>query len=139
MPHRGASLFWPRSVWAALAVHAIVLALLPFAGARTGLPLEDTLSHLEYAQLFDAFHSWSARNGRSYATAQETRSAITAYYYVRARAARALRDRRRVRGAVCRAHTGAKPPPPCARRAEQEGRHCVQCRLGAHRLHLRPE
>ncbi|KAJ1625664.1 hypothetical protein T492DRAFT_879709, partial [Pavlovales sp. CCMP2436] len=34
-----------------------------------------------YAQLFDAFHSWSARNRRTYATSEDTRSAITAYYY----------------------------------------------------------
>jgi len=81
MPRRSASSPWPQTVWTALATHAIVLALLPSGAARGDLPLEDTLPHMEYAQLFDAFHSWSARNRRTYATSEDTRSAITAYYY----------------------------------------------------------
>lgn len=68
--------------WVRLCLVAAALCPLVVAGGPE--PLEDMLPHMEYARLFDAFHRWSRRNGKVYASAVEKRAALTSYYYVRA-------------------------------------------------------
>jgi hypothetical protein len=80
---------WGRTSTALLWAAVAVLSAAPLAQARNAPPLEDSLSHLEYARLFDAFHSWSARLGKEYPSPASKRHALTAFYYVRrARTAR---------------------------------------------------
>ncbi|KAG8460419.1 hypothetical protein KFE25_011910 [Diacronema lutheri] len=57
-------------------------ALAPLAWGRQEA-LEDRLPHLEYARLFDAFHSWSNRLGRTYGSPDAKRTAIEHFYYNR--------------------------------------------------------
>lgn len=100
------------------------------AHARSPASLEDTLSHLEYARLFDAFHSWARRHHRTYPTAAKERSALAAFYLVRgafqscfasARARRAAAPTRaHARSRAQRARAHARAP------AEPQGRGRVQ-------------
>lgn len=102
----------------------VAAALCPLVVAGGPKPLEDTLPHMEYARLFDAFHRWSRRNGKVYASAVEKRAALTSYYYVRASCAWASAGLARARRSACaRPHPprAAPPAPPCrAGRAEYE-------------------
>lgn len=72
----------------ALAVGLVLAALCPLACGRGPVPLEDSMPHVEYARLFDAFHAWSTKAGRTYSSPDEKRAALTAYYHVRALAPR---------------------------------------------------
>lgn len=69
------------SAWWVVATQVFLLA--PDASGRHEASLEDTLSHLDYARLFDTFHSWSHRYSRQYPNAVAERAALTAFYEVR--------------------------------------------------------